>query len=156
MKAISLWQPWSGFIALGLKRIETRSWSTSYRGPLAIHAAKRWTRDQRHQAFDLLPTVMPNPGVRGAEALRTIAGEENRGAVLALADLVDCREMDPEWIAAQSDVEIALGGWEPGRFGWVLENVRALVEPYSLTGRQGLWGLAAGEAESIRLLADLP
>ena len=35
MKAISLWQPWASAVALGSKRVETRSWSTSYRGPLA-------------------------------------------------------------------------------------------------------------------------
>jgi hypothetical protein len=41
MNAISLWQPWATAIALGSKRIETRPWATAYRGPLAIHAAKR-------------------------------------------------------------------------------------------------------------------
>lgn len=41
MKAVSLWNPWAAAIAAGIKKIETRSWTTSYRGPLAIHAAKR-------------------------------------------------------------------------------------------------------------------
>ena len=41
MKALTLWQPWASLIAVGAKTIETRSWSTKYRGPLAIHAAKR-------------------------------------------------------------------------------------------------------------------
>lgn len=41
MKALTLWQPWASLVALGAKRIETRSWSTTYRGPLAIHAAAR-------------------------------------------------------------------------------------------------------------------
>lgn len=41
MKALTLWQPWASLVALGIKTIETRSWSTQYRGPLAIHAAKR-------------------------------------------------------------------------------------------------------------------
>ena len=41
MKVLSLWQPWASLVAFGRKRIETRSWSTSYRGPLMIHAAKR-------------------------------------------------------------------------------------------------------------------
>jgi len=41
MKAITLWQPWASLIALGEKTIETRSWSTKYRGPLAIHAGLR-------------------------------------------------------------------------------------------------------------------
>jgi hypothetical protein len=41
VKALTLWQPWASLVALGVKSIETRSWSTSYRGPLAIHASKR-------------------------------------------------------------------------------------------------------------------
>src|SRR6202030_3531482 len=41
MKTLTLTQPWATLVALGAKRIETRSWRTSYRGPLAIHAAKR-------------------------------------------------------------------------------------------------------------------
>ena len=41
MKALTVWQPWASLIALGVKTIETRSWHTSYRGPLAIHAASR-------------------------------------------------------------------------------------------------------------------
>ena len=40
MKCLSLWEPWATAIAYDLKRIETRSWSTPYRGPVAIHAAK--------------------------------------------------------------------------------------------------------------------
>lgn len=51
MKALTIRQPWASLIALGVKTIETRSWSTSYRGPLAIHAAKRrpspWWEDTR-------------------------------------------------------------------------------------------------------------
>ena len=38
MKALTIRQPWASLIAAGVKTIETRSWSTKYRGPLAIHA----------------------------------------------------------------------------------------------------------------------
>ena len=47
MKAISLWQPWATLIAVGAKRLETRSWESRYQGELAIHAAKRWTADEQ-------------------------------------------------------------------------------------------------------------
>jgi hypothetical protein len=42
VKVLTLHQPWASLVALGVKTIETRSWSTSYRGPLAIHAGRRW------------------------------------------------------------------------------------------------------------------
>ena len=41
MKALTLHQPWASLVALGTKTIETRSWSTKYRGPLAIHAGMK-------------------------------------------------------------------------------------------------------------------
>lgn len=42
MRCITLWQPWASLVAIGAKTIETRSWGTSYRGPLAIHAGQAW------------------------------------------------------------------------------------------------------------------
>jgi hypothetical protein len=41
MKAISLHQPWASWIAEGKKIIETRFWSTSYRGDLLIVSTKK-------------------------------------------------------------------------------------------------------------------
>ena len=41
MKALSLRQPWASLIADERKTIETRTWRTRYRGPLAIHASAR-------------------------------------------------------------------------------------------------------------------
>lgn len=40
MKAITILQPWASLIACAAKQIETRSWVTQYRGPIAIHVAK--------------------------------------------------------------------------------------------------------------------
>lgn len=40
MKAISIKQPWANLIASGEKTIETRTWKTSYRGPLLIVSSK--------------------------------------------------------------------------------------------------------------------
>lgn len=36
MKAITIWQPWASLLAYGGKQFETRSWATSYRGPMDI------------------------------------------------------------------------------------------------------------------------
>lgn len=41
MKALTIWQPWASLLACGVKKYETRSWATQYRGPIAIHAAKK-------------------------------------------------------------------------------------------------------------------
>ena len=40
MKALTIKQPWASLIIYGDKDVENRSWPTSYRGPLLIHAGK--------------------------------------------------------------------------------------------------------------------
>lgn len=45
MKVLTLIQHWGTLIALGEKKIETRSWKTNYRGPLFIHAGKKVEHD---------------------------------------------------------------------------------------------------------------
>lgn len=42
MLCLSLWQPWASLLVGGVKRVETRGWPIKHRGPLLIHAAKRW------------------------------------------------------------------------------------------------------------------
>jgi hypothetical protein len=48
--AISLHEPWASAVRLGLKKIETRGdipiWRSRYRGPIAIHHAKKHFRQQ--------------------------------------------------------------------------------------------------------------
>src|SRR3990167_5425805 len=49
MKILTLWEPWATLVIIGQKRLETRSWSTQYRGLLAIHAAKYTDVDALHR-----------------------------------------------------------------------------------------------------------
>ena len=58
MRVLTLREPWASLIAYGPKRIETRSWRSSYRGPLYIHAgAAAADREDPHirALMDLLP-----------------------------------------------------------------------------------------------------
>lgn len=72
MRVLTVRQPWASLIALGVKTIETRSWSTDYRGPLAIHAAATWA-----------------PGWRGRWFSRHDLDQSPAGAVLHALSLVD-------------------------------------------------------------------
>jgi len=132
MKAISLWQPWSIFIPLGLKQFETRSWYTSHRGEIAIHAAKRWTRDE--QAFAAQFTRQ----FRGDLTLDQINPIMNPplGAVLCICDLTDCL---PTRGLKVSDLERAVGNYAPYRFAWKLELIEVFDTPIPAKGMQGLW-----------------
>lgn len=56
-KVLSLTEPYATLIKEGKKRIETRSWKTSYRGELYIHASltkiKKETKNKK-ELMDLL------------------------------------------------------------------------------------------------------
>lgn len=131
MKALTLHQPWATLIAIGAKHIETRSWSTSYRGPLAIHAStnRQYLRYAAAMAqwAGLLWWRFPKPE------------ELPLGAVVAIAELVDCVRMTEENIRQIPADELRFGHFAPGRYMWVLNNVRPLDNPVPARGRQGLW-----------------
>jgi len=133
VRAMSLHQPWASLVAHGLKKIETRGPRPSkrFRGPLLIHAAKKW--DQA--AWVRIQRAHPN-------VLAPFLGSTDPfplGAVVAVAEVMNICEMTAEWIAAQTPLERAVGDWQPGRFGWWLCNVVRLDPAIRLVGRQGLW-----------------
>jgi hypothetical protein len=142
MRAISLWQPHASAIPAGLKTIETRSWATDYRGPLAIHAAKRWTKAER--AFWQWMVREPERFVaRAAFAALGIEDADDlpRGAIVATCEVYDCK---PSVLLTQkygpaTKVEQQWGNFESGRFGWLLRNIVPLKVPVPCVGRQGFF-----------------
>jgi hypothetical protein len=144
MKALTLTQPWATLVAIGAKRIETRSWKTSYRGPLAIHAAKGFLqRDVRGFWEDEPFHSALRPG--GIWTYPNLMA----GSVLAICELVKCLptvyqpprgpavfELYPELDTAR---ERAFGDYSPGRYAWILEDVKQLPEPIPAKGALQLW-----------------
>ena len=126
MKALTLTQPYATAIAMGYKHIETRSWRTSYRGELAIHAAKgfpNWAKE--------FAGLEMTQGRLGTSPLPT-------SAVLCIVTLTDCirtEDVDPDL----PSVERSYGDFTSGRWAWTLENVRVLPEPIAAKGALGLW-----------------
>lgn len=114
----------------------TRSWPTSYRGPLAIHPAKAfpgWACELclTSPFFEAL-----TEGRGAVQALRL-----PRGKVVAVAELVDVgRISSPEslgYVLGANEVTLATtpGAGTPGS----LDNVRPLPEPIPGRGAQSLW-----------------
>jgi hypothetical protein len=143
-RALSLWQPWASLI--GVKMIETRSWGSPYRGPVLIHAAKRFEYEERAICLH-----SPFSDALSALGFRTL-GDLPLGAFVAVADLVACERMtaddiperlvqhltatQPGWNATW---ERQFGCYEAGRSAWLFANVRRLAQPIPARGQQGLW-----------------
>lgn len=152
MKALTLTQPWATLVATGAKRIETRSWSTSYRGPLAIHAGKGLGPvGGRSGLMDLCRrepflTKLVAAGYLGTPMLPL-------GAIVAVVELAWV--VPTTWVSATgrttvhsvagpaefelADQERAFGDYTPGRYAWLLRDIRALPTPIPARGGLGLW-----------------
>ena len=145
MKALSLLQPYASLIALGYKRYETRSWSTTYRGPLLIHASAgkpKWARE----------VCKYDPIIRQLLARHGLTFDTlPRGVLLSSCELLEVSRIlhrrGSEWgqepqalsPAELSDTELACGDYTPGRFAWQLAQVHLLANPRPAKGALGLW-----------------
>lgn len=174
MKALTLTQPWATLVAIGAKRIETRSWSTTYRGPLAIHAAKGLGPVGGKKGLGELCSREPFCSVLNYWGKRHYAEHPGLeamarnpfmplGAIVATCTLVDVcpivtpRHMgDPNYTSRGMYLEIlpdgrgsrdhdvtgnefAFGDYTPGRYAWLLTDIKPLPEPIPAKGALGLW-----------------
>lgn len=153
MKAITLWQPWATLVAIGAKQFETRSWTTSHRGPLIIHAAKRFKRPERLLCYEKhFATCLVEAGYKAPQALPL-------GRALCIVELRSTYSTNGGSISSFQDLalfqqELAFGNFDPHRFAWRLCDLRAF-EPIPMQGRQGLWTLTPDELAAVNAaLAD--
>lgn len=137
MPCISLWQPWASLVAGGFKQYETRSWSPPQRligGLLAIHASKRWTRDEQYYTDRFIreyPETAPFLRPDGYQ-------RPPLGAIVCVCRLIrfDTSDAMNEHIIQR---ERAFGDWSPNRFVWRLEVVKVPAVPIPMAGKQGIF-----------------
>lgn len=152
IKALTIHQPWASAIAHGAKKIASRMRPTNYRGPMLIHAGvHRLTVVEREDICPELWGGVKNPGGPW-DRYNVFKWIDNLplGVIIAICDLVDCLPVAKlalysvpvsrlELNRDEWRQERALGDYSPGRYGWVLANVRKLPEPIPWRGQQGLW-----------------
>ena len=159
MRALTLHQPWASLIAVGAKRIETRSWPVPSTQPvgtenyskIAIHAGKTIIR----APFDYKPTSEQMRGInwqydpnrRFHERVSHYLGRNWKdklptGCIVATAIIERCvimnRENEHLWPAKDSD-ERLFGEYDYGRCMWFLTDIEPVDPPINIRGYQGLW-----------------
>jgi hypothetical protein len=122
MKVLSIKQPWAHLIAIGIKDIENRIWSTRIRGHIYIHASKCF--DER-----ALVWLTDERLARGLVLDRAILPV---GAISGEVDIVDC--------AASSYLE-----WFTGHCGFVLANAVYYDKPILCKGSLRSFSLRTDE-----------
>ena len=138
---IVLTQPWATLMAIGTKQVETRSWSTTFRGPLGIHAAASFPKECRALCYR-------PPFARAlAQAGYNAPDDLPLGQVLAVTEVYDCQPTQDirELLTWE---ERQFGDYTAGRYGWLTRGVRRLREPFPLRGLQRIQKLPSPIAES--------
>lgn len=109
MRALSIRQPWAWLVVNGRKPIENRDWTTSYRGPLLIHASKTITR----KYYDQVLASLREADLAAAAAAVPAFEQLELGGIVGQAELVNC------WTEHPSP-------WFTGEIGWELANAKPL------------------------------
>lgn len=142
IRILSLWQPWASFMALGYKLNETRSWSTPYRGLLAIHAAKTTA------AVADADETLEDSGFDMSERTTVGGTKWPLGEIVAVVTLADC--VKTELIRdSLTPRELGMGDYSCGRFAWVTRDLRRLAPGIPFRGLQGLKPLSTEGRSAI-------
>lgn len=152
MRALSIQQPWASLIIIGAKRIETRSWPCPPHllgETIAIHASQRFPMDAQYLCLTQ-PFLKALDAAGHAEPELTLP----RGAVLGTARIVACVRTEELLDIARarplSEQERAFGDYRPGRWGWILGDVKRFETPVPAKGALGLWRWDGVEASNER------
>lgn len=158
MLALTLTQPYASLVAWRCKRYETRGRYTAHRGPLAIHAGKGL--DPVGGEVGLLRLCATEPFATALRAGNGSPMEIPRGAVVALTTLVAVGQVlkdgnpviywEPHGHAPvpvghtryeplPEEPERSFGGYDVGRFIFLLDNVQPLRVPIPARGMQWFW-----------------
>lgn len=146
LPAISLWAPWGTYMADGYKAVETRHWTTKFRGVIAIHQAK---------TVKAIPQVKEHLREAGLplDTYTTKFKDWPLGCIVAVGELYDVKGTE-ELVNVLSRQEQAFGNYDPERFGWLFRNVRKLAVPILCKGQQGFWKLDDLTAAAVWRVLD--
>lgn len=130
IKALSFRQPWANLILEGRKTMDLRTWSTNYRGTLAIYASLEVEKDACK--------------LHGVD-VKTLT----TGALIGIIDLVDVMPLTKKAYDAHQEKHLAGRHYREGLYGWVLKNPRPLDPPQIARGRFHLFDVNIEPAETI-------
>jgi len=134
LKVLSLLQPWATLAVIGVKQIETRSWSTAHRGPLLIHASKGKAGEIFANEFPFKKYIpdfkqLPFGCIIGRVTLRDVIR-------IGTGELSYTND---EMLNRLTLEEKAFGDYTPGRYAWILQDAVTFKIPVAARGTLTLW-----------------
>ena len=138
MKAISLTQPWATLVVTGRKAVETRGWSTSHVGQIAIHAAKQYPRWAKECASEWR--------LRGL-----VHGTLPVGALVGIVTLLEVTTTNAALFHERiSEQEREFGDYSSGRYAWFLGDAVAFEQPIPCAGALRVWDVPVALLDAAR------
>lgn len=155
MKCISILQPWATLIIIGVKRLETRSWNTKFRGEILIHASKKFTNEQ-HDTCIFDPFYSKLLDTDFFDETKPACGLPT-GAIIGKVNLCHVvkskycfKDNEFEWTDYSktghpvikfpiTDQELAFGDYSPNRYGWLLSDPVQFANPIPAKGKLSIW-----------------
>jgi hypothetical protein len=141
MKTLSIRQPWASLIIKGFKDVENRSWRTSIRGEIAVHASASKAEDDWEDAIITVAVIRAIALSEAKEWLIKTIGEFDklpRGAILGTVEITDCkRERMSPWHFDEN-------------WGFYLQNPKELKKPIPAKGKRGFWDFDLSLAEAVK------
>jgi activating signal cointegrator 1 len=142
LKCLTISQPYASLIAGGEKWVENRSWYTSYRGQLGIHAGKGSQYLDRDQLAEY-----PTGAIIAVARLRSCMLLPRIQPLIDHVSIPDSLRFDGVTLG---DLRaIVAHEHAEGPYCWILGDVRKLPLPIPCRGSQGLWCFR-GESEVSR------
>ena len=144
IRVLTLHQPDASLMATNLKHFEIRRNKPvqEFRGKVLIHAAAAKCNSGRLKWFIEMAERFPEVK-KAFESKRLPSGiykasTLQHGCIVAIADLIDCKRIDADFIKEQSGLELAVGYWQVGRFAWQFDHIIAAPTPIYYKNNQGL------------------
>ena len=140
VKVISLLQPWASLVVTGAKKIETRSWNTTFTGNILIHASKKLTKENITLGREFNYIYGAGLGFIEELPLGAIIGSVDIVGTFSMNDLLTQKTITKkEKIWHLTDEELAYGDYSCDRYGWLLENPQAFAIPIPAKGSLSIW-----------------
>jgi ASCH domain len=161
---LTIRNPWCWAILHGGKTVENRSWKTSYRGPILLHAGARSGWDTAGAESPLVQEAWlaylrtgpaaPVPLTSTAISLTRGNALMAFGAVVAVAELAGCH-LSPDFGGTCGATRPLCSPWAVrDQYHWLLEDVRPLAEPVPCRGALRLWRLPDDVEAAVRMQVE--
>ena len=124
MKVLTLKQPFASLVANGIKEYEFRTWKTSYRGELLIHAGLGVDK-------------------KAMEKFKDYNLDYPTGSIIAKVNLVDCLKVDDElreMLKEKNSIVYSnqINNKEGKNYAFVLKEVKK-INPINIKGKLSFW-----------------